>query len=717
MKKVFFFLLCSSCCLTVFAQAVISKPVTAASRKTIRDFGAVPNDGKDDTWAFIKAGKYFSNLWDINGVPLKTGKVNFSYAAYSAVLEIPQGLYLVGKQIDVPAAGISTTYGKIFGYLPANAPVNFPGKGRHKGGLEILTLSNAANDIDQVVIKGTGTVPPVIKYNDGLSIGYFNDKGVAQFLTDANYNPVYGASAGTFLLVQNCKNIMLENIEINGNNVSVESKGKTIYGGANGTHLIQMGASGAYIINTKNVSLNKLNIHHMTLDGIMYQDYYKDPKKFPNQANSNLSIKNTITDYNRRQGFSWVGGRGVVIENSTFNNTGMSVSGIATGNPGAGVDIEPEQDLNGNELWCMDGRFINCEFVNNKGNALVNDMTGRRTLSVLFENCKFHDVEGYAVWVKGRAITFNNCKIWGGFVHGNNAVDANEATRFNNCDFADEEISGRPGIYNAGYALLESWNVSKRMQFTNCSFRTIHTDQRLITVSTASTEEREFTIFTDCSFTAGIATKGNENMLFGCVFDKKNRLVNLNPEKVETFFANGVIFSGSNEMAAPNEFLMEGKVLLSVANTNGKKLQQFVLGRDRAGGIGMDGYLNFLIGNKSCLYAYWEQTIDIGKNAGFINKKGGQLVILSGTLNNSGKISLEDDSNTAFLNPISINTAGAAKFYYNKNAKMQIDPFWNNRLGGPGGLGTGRPMGQMKMSSNTKFYGGSSGIPAGRKAL
>ncbi len=700
-----------------FSQAVITKPVSAASRKTIRDFGAVPNDGKDDTWAFIKAGKYFSNLWDINGVPLKTGKVNFSYSTYSALLEIPQGLYLVGKQVDVPFEGLSTTYGKIFGYPLATAPVNFPGKGSHKRGLEILTLSNKANDIDQVIIKGTGSVPPVIKYNDGFYIGFFNSKGVPQFLTDSNYNPIFGASAGTFLTVQNCKNIVLENIEINGNNIPVESKGKTIYGGGYGTHLIQMGASGAYILNTKNVSLNKLNIHHMTLDGIMYQDYYQDPKKLPNQVNSNLSIKNTVSEYNRRQGFSWVGGRGVIVENSKFNNTGMSVSGIATGNPGAGVDIEPEQDPNGNNLWCMDGRFINCEFVNNKGNALVNDMTADRTLSVQFENCKFHDVEGYAVWVKGRAISFNNCKIWGGFVHGNNAADIKEATRFNNCDFADEEMPGRPGVYNEGFALLESWNISRRMQFSNCNFRTIHENQRLVTVSTESVDEAAFTTFSNCSFTSGATTKGNENILFGCVFDKTNKLINLNPEEVETFFANGVIFSGSNDAAVPNEFSIEGKVLLSVANTNGKKLKQFVLGRSGVGTSNMDGYLNFSIGNKSCLYAYWDQAIDIGKNAGLINKKGGQLVVLSGILNNNGKINLEDESNTAFLSPVSINTVGAAKFYYNKNAKMQIDPFWNNRLGGPGGLGRGRPMDQMKMSPNTKFSGGNIGIPAGRKAL
>jgi len=36
-----------------FAQAVVSR---SAFVKSILDFGAIPDDSKDDTWAFIKAG-------------------------------------------------------------------------------------------------------------------------------------------------------------------------------------------------------------------------------------------------------------------------------------------------------------------------------------------------------------------------------------------------------------------------------------------------------------------------------------------------------------------------------------------------------------------------------------------------------------------------------------------------------------------------------------
>lgn len=716
MKKLFLFSFYTFLVSSSFAQAVISKPLSAASRKTIKDFGAVPNDGKDDTWAFIKAGKYFSNLWDINGVPLKTGKENFSYAINSAMLEIPSGAYLVGKQVTVPTKGLSTTYGKIFAYPTATAPLVVQEGGAHKVGLELIMLSNSKNDIDQLVIKGTGKTKPVIKYNDNLTIGFFNNKGTPQFLTEPNYNPRYAIGIGNFLQAVNCKNIVLNNIEVNGNNIPSLSGGKTVYNGGFSTHLIQMGASAVCLINTKNVLLDRLNIHHMTLDGIMVQDFYKDPDKYKNQPLSNIIIRNTICNYNRRQGFSWVGGRGVKVLNSFFSNTGKSASGIAAGNPGAGIDIEPEQDPNGDDLWCIDGSFINCELINNNGNALVNDITGYRTKNMRFDSCIFHDVDGYALWIRGKGFTFNNSKIWGSFVHGNEGTNVEDATRFNNCDFADEEIPGRPGVYNVGYALVESWLIAKRMHFNNCTFRTVHMNQRLITLCTPSLSETDFTIFSNCNFTTGSQSNASKNnMLMGCVFDKNNRINNLNTAKVETYFINGLIFTGSNNSATPNNFILEGNVLFSVANSNGKGSQQFVVGRNGIGTGNIDGYANFNIGNRSCLYAYWDQTIDIGKNSGFINKEGGQFAILSGKINNNGKIILEDGSYTAFFNPIDINTNNSnAKFYYNKKAKMEVNPAWNKVLGG---LGQARAMSQMKLSANTKFYGGNAAIPAGKAAL
>jgi hypothetical protein len=57
---------------------------------------------------------------------------------------------------------------------------------------------------------------------------------------------------------------------------------------------------------------------------------------------------NITSEYNARQGLSWVGGKGLTVTNSKFNHTGRATFMSA---PGAGVDIEAEESV------CRDGMF------------------------------------------------------------------------------------------------------------------------------------------------------------------------------------------------------------------------------------------------------------------------------------------------------------------------------------------------------------------------
>ncbi len=670
------------------AQAVITRP---AVTKSIFDFGAIPNDGKDDTWAFIKAGKYFNNSWDINGVPLAKGRQNFSTEKYSGKLLIPSGNYLVGKQISIPATGLNTTYGAVFGFPQANAAINYAAGWAFKAELELISITN----VDQFIIIGIGKTTPVIKYNDGLLIGYFNSKGKPVWFPATAYGLNYGLSVGSFLEARNCKNIAVENIAIDGNNTPTTEGGKTFYNGGWASDLIQRGATGTYFLNTQNVTLKKLDIHHMTLDGILFQDFYKDTLVYKNQPFSNLLITDIKCNYNRRQGFSWLGGRKLTVKNSSFNHTGTTVSGIAAGNPGAGLDIEPEADGT-ILLLCVDGTFTNCEFINNKGCGLVNDETAGRSKNIQFINCTFHDVEGYSVWVKGRSIVFKNCKIWGGFVYGNNGAIPGEETRFYNCDFADEELPGRKGIYNADFALVESWQYAKRLLFSNCTFRTIHEKQRLVTIFIKAASEADFTVFANCTF---LINYGNENdVMFGCVFEGNTSITNKG-KKVEIIRMNGIVFEGSNDQKNPATFNLQGNTILSPANTNGPQLPQFVIGRSNAGNLNL-GYLNFIVGTQSCLFSHWDQTIDIGKNAIFINK--GQFAMLNGNINLDGKFKLETGSHTAFFNPVNFNNSSGqqAELSYNKGSQFGIKESWKKNLEG---LGNAQPISNMKVSKKIKF--------------
>ncbi|RYF90823.1 MAG: hypothetical protein EOO03_02810 [Chitinophagaceae bacterium] len=680
-----FFLLAT---VLVFAQAEITKP---AFEKTIQDFGAVANDEVDDSWAFIKAGKYFSNLWDINGVPLKKGQVNFSYSKYSGKLLIPSGKYLVGKQIDIPSTGLTTTYGKVFGNPAATAPLRFDAGGAFKAGFELMRIEN----INQFQVIGTGAKAPVIQYNKGLLIGHFNSKGKPVWYPESLYEGKHAVHIGNFMDAVNCQNVLMQNIIIEGNNF--DSKGNTTYNGGWQGDGIQIGASGAYFLNTKNVSIIKMNVQHMTLDGLIFQDYYRDTTKFPGQANSNLYIADSKFDYNRRQGFSWVGGRKIRVVNSSFSNTGTTIgnTGVARGNPGAGVDIEPESD-GSNPLFCIDAVFTNCSFINNAGLALVNDVTAGRSKLVTFENSIFHDVDGYSVWVKGRAFTFKNCKIWGGFVYGNEGLVAGEETKFYDCDFADEEIPSRPGVHNKGFALVESWSVARRLSFINCSFRTLHKGQRLLAIFSPDKDESNFSQFTNCSFNSAFG--GAANVLFGATFNGNTQIVNRGSQ-VETYSLNGFIAKGSDAAAKPFTFDVDGKVLLAPANSNGPGLTQFVIGRSQYG-TANKGYLNFTIGKESCLYGYWNQNLDVGENSVFTNN--GQFALLSGNINLDGKLKLKGGSNTAFFNAVKINSKyeQGGEFLYDPASRFGVSDRWKKQLEG---LGTGLPISGIKVPQKIKF--------------
>jgi hypothetical protein len=61
--------------------------------------------------------------------------------------------------------------------------------------------------------------------------------------------------------------------------------------------------------------------------------------------------------------------------------------------------------------------------------------------------------------------TFNNCKIYGSVVHGYNAANDQEATKFIGCLFEDKPYNG---IEPYGSFLVES-NYKRRLRLENCT--------------------------------------------------------------------------------------------------------------------------------------------------------------------------------------------------------------------------------------------------------
>src|SRR5438105_3350541 len=83
-------------------------------------------------------------------------------------------------------------------------------------------------------------------------------------------------------------------------------------------------------VNNKSLSISNLHSHHHALDGVTIG--------FANLTDASAATPITLlgvtSDYNGRQGFSWVGGIGLRVSNSHFNHNG---TGRIHSDPGAGV--------------------------------------------------------------------------------------------------------------------------------------------------------------------------------------------------------------------------------------------------------------------------------------------------------------------------------------------------------------------------------------------
>lgn len=359
-------------------------------------FGIIPNAGKNLTDNFIA----LSNLINKEG-----GNIT---------IVIPKGIYIIGKQ----SLGIDGVY---------------------LGGYDILSLKNCNN------VKISGQKGTKFVYANNLKFGSFNPQTGESHPTKLPfYDKKYIAQIGCALRTTNCNNVEFNNIEIDGNAVN------TSIGGQWGDTGYQLWHYGVYISNSKNITLNNINVHHFALDGISVSGSGKEEM--------NITISNCKFEYNGRQGFSWIGGKGVLASNSKFNHTGKSK---IQSSPGAGLDIEAE---GGNEA--NNGRFVNCEFVNNTGCGMVADSGPSKDIA--FTNCTFIGVNNWSAWVQKPSYTFNKCTFNGSFVHGYITTNFKEATKFYSCIFEDKKYKGQE-VY--GGFLLES-DGRKKMIFEDCTFTT-----------------------------------------------------------------------------------------------------------------------------------------------------------------------------------------------------------------------------------------------------
>ena len=370
----------------------------------VNDFGAVPDDGLDDTPAFVEA-----SYW------LRTN----SNPSQRLVLNIPSGEYNIGIQVDYLDTWVSGS-------------VSYANNTYVKMGIPIFDLYDAQN----ITIRGEGGA--VMKFNDDMYFGGY----------DISLNPVNqtfatpaprAASVGIMFLVKDCDCVSVSGLELHGNDDQMQLGGHYNDG-------YQLGYDGVVIIGSTNIEVSNVYSHNHGRDGIMV--HRQEPTTAMPQ---DIFMYNSRFVQNGRQGLSWTAGDTIRALSCSFNESAM---GAIQNRLGAGIDIEPENGI------CINGYFKDCEMIGSRFSQIHADRAvnpGWQVGNVHFDNCfvwaKNVSSSAWGIWcMRMRNTMFTDCKVYGSILHvgGTGPLDY---LKFENCFFSDEGPDGE-AVYYASKTIL-----------------------------------------------------------------------------------------------------------------------------------------------------------------------------------------------------------------------------------------------------------------------
>lgn len=169
------------------------------------------------------------------------------------------------------------------------------------------------------------------------------------------------------------------------NSSNITIKGGSILGDRD-KHIGEYRGEWGYLIaisGSKNITIDGTKVSKAWGDGINIQ-YLTSETTLPTYTRTphNITIKNVISDMNRRQGLSIEAGVDIVIKNSEFTNT----SGTA---PQSGIDLEPSTSDSVISNVTMDG----CYFNNNANRNLTayGGVSDTAISTINITNCTFGD--------------------------------------------------------------------------------------------------------------------------------------------------------------------------------------------------------------------------------------------------------------------------------------------------------------------------------------
>ena len=454
-------------CLLAGSSAALGQATPLVLRKDLKkDFGAV-GDGKiNDQAAFERAAAFFN-----------TRAQTPAGATGRAVLRIPKGVYLVGRQDSA-------------------------GKGA-----DLLRLVGCRN----LTVAGDDSATTEIRYAKGLRYGSFDPVSKKPYEAPTAYfdDHRYSATGGTCVVLQGCDNISIRNLSLNGSSASL------LVGGHWGDTGIQLPSDGIFVSDSRHITLGRLALHHFGRDGIQVLNHLAKSIDDPNREG--ILLENSTCNYNGRQGLSLTGVNGFRAVNCSFSHTGRIVP-ASTGkplysNPGAGVDVEPQDG------FVTNVSLEDCRFVDNAGQAIVSDWVDERhpsgTKNIVVTGGLLWGITNWSAWITQKGFLFRNCRIYGAFVHGCHAATAADATRFVGCTFEDRPYRGQTAY---GSFTLHSDSHASRMNFTECRF--VGTHNYLIHAIPAALDSASLFHFRSCSFLYDYVQppQGSYDKILGAVF-------------------------------------------------------------------------------------------------------------------------------------------------------------------------------------------------------
>ncbi len=350
--------------------------------------------------------------------------------AGGGTLLVPAGTYLVGDQAFAGRAG------RGYAYRAAS----------------VIRISGCPR---RVLIEGRGatlTTAPGLRFGafDPVTGRPYEAPGLP--FVNADYRAdVY---EGALFLADNA-DVVVRGLLVDGNLTSL------IFGG-------EYGDSGYQVAHDGLVAFDN---HRLVIEDCRFVEHGRDGlvigRRRPSKGWTGPSVRlvSVDADRNGRQGMSWVGGSGLMAIDCSFSHTGRS---LAASNPGAGVDIEPEDST------CRDGRFVRCRFIGNRNFGVLAEAGD--AADVTFQDCTISaaapsstSTTPRAIWPNKPLFRFVGCRIHGSVVRTYGSTNPDAACRFDDCEFSDAPLESGE-LPEAGLALIEVSGAN--VSFTRCSVRT-----------------------------------------------------------------------------------------------------------------------------------------------------------------------------------------------------------------------------------------------------